>query len=151
MGGNQPRELAKRYNTKTDRRLLNIGINKDVSDRLAIPTSFPIRFEYYYDSFQNKVLHTIDVVGQANFLMDIGETVKFNDLGNGRDIMIPAVAKSVIDADRTMVVNFVWVVRMRIEDNFMVGMANIDLYINATKGQTEIKPAEFSWTFDETA
>ena len=49
MGVHQPRELAKRFMTKTDRRVLDIGINKDVADRLSMNSSFPYWFEYYYD------------------------------------------------------------------------------------------------------
>ena len=137
--------------TKTDRRVLDVGINQDVADRLSIDSSFPYRFEYYYDSVQDQVRSTIDVVGQAEFTLDVGPIVKFSDYKDGNDIMIHAEAKSVLDGERTLIVTFVWVARMRIDWNFVIGMANIDLLLNTTNGQTEIKAGEFSWTFAETA
>ena len=65
--------------------------------------------------------------------------------------MIPATANPILDVDRTLIVTLVWVVRMRIEWNFVIGMANIERLLNATKDQTEIKPRELSWPFCETA
>lgn len=147
----EPRELAKRFTTQTDRRLLDIGINGDVAQRLSIPNSFPIRFEYYYDSVQGQIRLTTDPVGQNDFSMDIGTITKFNVYSYGSDIMIPATARFLLDADRTMICTFVWVVKMRLTYNVILGMANLDLYLNTTKnGQTAITSGEFSWTFLET-
>ena len=150
MGVHQPRELAKRVVTMTDRRLLNVGINQDVATKLSIPSSFPYRFEYYYDSVRDRVHYDIDVVGQATFTLDIGPVVSFGAYPDGKDFILPAVAKSVLDADRTLIVTFVWGVRMRVDSIKIAGMVEIDLLLNTTKGQTEIKAGEYSWTFEPT-
>ena len=66
-------------------------------------------------------------------------------------MMIPATARAPIDADRTMIVTFVWVVKMRLTYNVILGMPNLDLYLNTTNnGQTAITSGQFSWTFTET-
>lgn len=147
----ESRELAKRFTTYMDRRLLDIGINDDVAKRLSIPNSFPIRFEYHYDSVQDQISLTTDPVGQRDFSMDIETITKFNVYSDGSDIMIPATVKFPLDADRTMIFTFVWVVKMRLTYNVILGMANLDLYLNTTNnGQTAVKSGEYSWTFNET-
>ena len=118
---------------------------------MSIPNSYPFRFEFYYESLQDTVFATVDVVGQATFTLEIGAIVKFNYFSDGRDIMIPATAKSVIDVDRTLICTFIWVERMRVDSNYIVGMAKVDLLLNGTTGASEIKAGEFSWTFDATA
>ena len=132
----------------TDRRLLNVGINDDVAQRLSIPNSFPFRFEYYYDA---AVHLTTDPVGQQDFSMELGPTIVFAVTSSEADMMIPAVARYALDKDRTMICTFVWVVKMGTDFVTILGMPIIDLFINTTSNdQTEIKPGEYSWTFDTT-
>jgi len=147
----EPREFAKRWTTITDRRLLNVGINTDVVQRLSIPSSFPFRFEYYYDTVQGQVRLTTDPVGQRDFSMELGNTLTFSVTSDEVDVLISAVTRSAIDADRTLICTFVWATRMGMDYSNIVGMANVDLLINTTTNdQTQIKPGEFSWTFDTT-
>ena len=65
--------------------------------------------------------------------------------------MIPATANPILNVDRTLIVTLVWVVRMGIEWNFVIGMANIERLLNKRPDRNQAARVELALLRDAVA
>ena len=141
----QPRELAKRYITQTDRRVLRIAIDAAVAAAWEIATTYVMDFEYYFDSETRIIEHTYNA--RNGRTMELPGPQVVQQFANGIDVAIPAMAGFVAGAGARLLATFAWGARLRTDSNVVAGMALMELEVVTLQGIHRIAPGLYSWSF----
>ena len=141
----QPRELAKRFITSTDRRMLVITINAAVATAMGLANTYSFGFDYHFDFAQNRLNFNHDRM----FSMRTDRPpIKANVYSNGCDLAIPLTV--VGGAAPVMVVrNFVWGALLRADWTAVVGMGRMVVSAVTSRGTRWLQPDQFQWSFDQ--
>ena len=143
----QPRELAKRYITQTDRRVLRIAIDAAVAAAWQIATTYVIDFDYYYNSATRSIENSYN--GDNGRTMELPGPQVVNQFVNGVDIAIPAFVGFAAGPAARLVARFAWGARLRTDSNVVAGMALMELEVVTLQGIHRIAPGLYSWTFNQ--
>ena len=142
----QPRELAKRWRTLPDRRVLVIAIAQAVARSMGIADTYSFIFEYYFDSELNRLLFNYD---HSQFLMRLPAPVVVASFDNGRNVAIPAIVTSVASSVHALLCTVIWGARMRTDSNSVMGIGLFELSVVTSGGDNvRLDPFMYSWRFE---
>ena len=143
----KPRELAKRYLTQTDRRVLRIAIDTAVATTFGILETYTTQFSYLYNSNTGIIHHAYD--DRNGQTMSWPAPLIVNELPNGVDIAIPAMFTAIAGPASRLLATFAWGAKLRTDSNIVVGMALMQLEIVTAQGIMLLAPGTYSWTFNQ--
>ena len=143
----QPRELAKRYITQTDRRVMRIAINTALAASLEIAATYAMQFEYHFES-EGRIIHNAYDTSNG-VTMTLADSLIVNQFNNGVDIAIPAMVSFISSAGTRLLAILAWGARMRTDSHVVVGIALMELEIVTLQGIHRLGPGLYSWTFNQ--
>ena len=143
----QPRELAKRYITQIDRRVIRIAIDTAVAAALGIAGTYTMGFEYRFDSEIRVIQNAYD--NRNGVTMSLPTPLIVNQFDNGCDIAIPAMIGFIAGTGTRLLATIAWGARMRTDAHVVAGMALLEVDIVTLQGIHRIAPVFYSWTFNQ--
>ena len=138
-----PHELAKRWITLADRRVLTIILAETVATSLEIAREYTFPFQYHYDSESNQVVYDYD---QTRFGMRWPSALVVGATNIGRDLAVPAIIHAAASAVDFLLCTLVWGAKLRTDSNTIVGIGLFELNV-VTAGGALVRLDPWMYTY----